>query len=91
VYNIYCSAHHDQCSLIILSFWLHGVVGADLRPDSMVNSSCTLLHVASYERKWQGSQILRVGAYDGKSQEGLETFRPTRSSLGVILVSLLAI
>jgi hypothetical protein len=34
VYNIYCSAHHDQCSLIILSFWLHGVVGADPRPDN---------------------------------------------------------
>jgi hypothetical protein len=34
LYDIYCSAHRDQCSLIIRSFWLHGVVGADLRPDS---------------------------------------------------------
>jgi hypothetical protein len=34
LYDIYCSAQHDQCSLIIRTFWLHGVVGADLRPDS---------------------------------------------------------
>jgi hypothetical protein len=25
---------HDQCSLIIRTFWLHGVVGADLHPDT---------------------------------------------------------
>ena len=34
LYDIYCSAHYNQCSLIIRSFWLHGVVGADLRPDN---------------------------------------------------------
>jgi hypothetical protein len=34
LHDIYCSAQHDQCSLIIRTFWLHGVVGADLRPDT---------------------------------------------------------
>jgi hypothetical protein len=34
LHNIYCSAQHDQCSLIIHTFWLHGVVGADLHPDT---------------------------------------------------------
>jgi hypothetical protein len=34
LHDIYCSAQHDQCSLIIRTFWLHGVVGADLRPDN---------------------------------------------------------
>jgi hypothetical protein len=33
LHDIYCSAQHDQCLLIIRTFWLHGVVGADLRPD----------------------------------------------------------
>jgi hypothetical protein len=31
--DIYYSAQHNQCSLIIRTFRLHGVVGADLRPD----------------------------------------------------------
>jgi hypothetical protein len=35
LYDIYCSAHYNQCSLIIRFFWLHGVVGADLRSDSV--------------------------------------------------------
>jgi hypothetical protein len=34
LHDIYCSAQHDQCSLIIRTFWLHGVVGADLRSDN---------------------------------------------------------
>jgi hypothetical protein len=34
LYDIYCSAHNNRWSSIIRSFWLLGVVGADLRPDN---------------------------------------------------------
>jgi hypothetical protein len=40
LYDIYYSAQHDQWSLIIRTFWLHGVVGADLRPDNGHLSDC---------------------------------------------------
>jgi hypothetical protein len=53
LYDIYCSAHYDQCSLIIRSFWLHGVVGADLRPDNNISfdtsamcQNCATIHPA---------------------------------------------
>jgi hypothetical protein len=38
LHDIYCSAQHDQCSLIIRTFWLHGLVGADLRPDTYMQN-----------------------------------------------------
>jgi hypothetical protein len=53
LHDIYCSAQHDQCSLIIRTFWLHGVVGADLRPDNypqgqpLTLTSYTRCHVCS--------------------------------------------
>jgi hypothetical protein len=43
LHDIYCSAQHDQCSLIIHTFWLHGVVGADLRPDNLVKTHYFLM------------------------------------------------
>jgi hypothetical protein len=39
LHDMYCSAHHDQCSLIIRTFWLLDVVGADLRPDTRRKST----------------------------------------------------
>jgi hypothetical protein len=34
---MYCSAHYDHVYCSYVAFWLHGIVGADLRPDIMIN------------------------------------------------------
>jgi hypothetical protein len=56
LHNIYCSAQHDQCSLIIHIFWLHGVVGADLRPDIYFD----LLHSKMTEYNVQPHNIVNM-------------------------------
>jgi hypothetical protein len=47
LHDIYCSAQHDQCSLIIRTFWLHGVVSADLRPDTRCSKCCNSTSVSA--------------------------------------------